>query len=68
VHPLFILDPHFLSPDRVGAARLRFLLESLADLDAGLRKRNSRLIVLHGKRARAQMPVQCTPADVVYPW
>ena len=47
--PLFVLDPHFLKPNRVGAARLRFLLESLTDLDASLRKRNSRLLVLHGR-------------------
>lgn len=48
LQPLFILDPHFTKPQVVGAARLRFLLESLHDLDASLRKRNSRLIVLHG--------------------
>ncbi len=48
VQPLFVLDPQFLAPQRVGAARLRFLLESLTDLDAGLRRRGSRLIVLHG--------------------
>ena len=58
VHPLFILDPHFLTPEHVGAARLRFLLESLADLDASLRARNSRLIVLHGARPR-QRPRAC---------
>jgi DNA photolyase len=48
VMPLFILDPHFLKPQNVGGARMRFLLESLSDLDASLRARSSRLIVLHG--------------------
>jgi cryptochrome len=48
VHPLFVLEPHFLRPERVGAARLRFLLQTLEDLDCSLRKRNSRLIVLRG--------------------
>jgi cryptochrome len=48
LHPLFILDPWFTTPDKVGGARMRFLLEALADLDASLRQRNSRLIVLHG--------------------
>jgi hypothetical protein len=56
VHPLFILDPTFLAPASVGGARLRFLLESLADVDAQLRQRNSRLIVLHG--ARVRVPVR----------
>jgi cryptochrome len=53
VHPLFVLDPAFLKPQKVGAARLRFLLESLADLDTALRLRNSRLIVLHGTSRRS---------------
>lgn len=51
VFPVFILDPHFVKPHNVGGARLRFLLQSLADLDASLRARKSRLIVLHGERA-----------------
>lgn len=48
VQPIFVLDPWFLSPQRVGANRLRFLLESLEDLDASLRARGSFLLVLHG--------------------
>lgn len=48
VQPVFVLDPHFLRPAFVGGVRLRFLLESLLDLDARLQKRNSRLVVLHG--------------------
>lgn len=37
---------------------MRFLLESLADLDASLRKLNSRLIVLHGDPVEA-LPAAC---------
>ena len=38
----------------MGVNRVRFLLDSLADLDASLRKLNSRLLVLQG-----------TPQDVL---
>ena len=48
VMPVFVLDPHFLKPQHVGTNRMNFLLQSLADLDASLRARSSRLIVLHG--------------------
>jgi cryptochrome len=48
MYPIFILDPHFLNPAKVGANRIQFLIESLADLDAGLRARGSRLLVLRG--------------------
>lgn len=47
--PVFVLDPHFLKPQNVGVNRYNFLLESLADLDANLRARGSRLLVLRGK-------------------
>ena len=52
VQPVFVLDPWFIKPERVGANRLRFLLESLTDLDASLRARGSSLLVLHGDPAR----------------
>ena len=52
VQPVFVLDPWFTKPERVGANRLRFLLESLTDLDASLRARGSSLLVLHGDPAR----------------
>ena len=48
VMPVFVLDPYFLKPQNVGTNRMNFLLQSLADLDASLRARSSRLIVLHG--------------------
>ncbi len=31
--PVFVIDPHFMKPERVGPNRLQFLLESLSDLD-----------------------------------
>ena len=55
--PIFVLDPWFLAPDpsapspgstRVGINRIRFLLESLDDLNAQLEARGSRLMVLQG--------------------
>ena len=48
MYPIFILDPHFVNPDKVGVNRMQFLLESLADLDSNLKARGSRLLVLQG--------------------
>ena len=49
MYPIFILDPHFVNPQNVGTNRMNFLLESLADLDASLKARGSRLLVIQGK-------------------
>ncbi|XP_039053802.1 (6-4)DNA photolyase isoform X3 [Hibiscus syriacus] len=58
VYPLFVIDPHYMEPDpnafspgstRAGINRIRFLLESLADLDSSLKKLGSRLLVLKGE-------------------
>ena len=49
LYPVFIFDPHLLAPARVGVNRTAFLLETLRALDAGLRGRGSRLIVLRGE-------------------
>ena len=46
--PVFVLDPWFVSSGRVGAHRMRFLLESLQDLDQQLRGLSSRLLVYRG--------------------
>jgi len=52
VYPVFVLDPWFLHPSKVGPNRIRFLLESLSDLDRGLeRDLGTRLIVLRGNPA-----------------
>ena len=48
VFPVFVLDPHFAKPSMVGVNRYAFLLQSLTDLDAGLRRCGSRLYVARG--------------------
>ena len=48
VMPVFVLDPWCVAPERVGANRARFLLESLHDLDETLRSKGSKLVVVHG--------------------
>ncbi|KAK2974362.1 hypothetical protein RJ640_021218 [Escallonia rubra] len=58
LYPVFVIDPHYMKPDpatfspgstRAGLNRIRFLLESLVDLDASLKKLGSRLLVLKGE-------------------
>lgn len=58
LYSVFIIDPHYMEPDpnafspgskRAGLNRIRFLLQSLADLDLNLRKLGSRLLVLKGE-------------------
>ncbi|KAF7123855.1 hypothetical protein RHSIM_Rhsim12G0193900 [Rhododendron simsii] len=58
LYPVFVIDPRYMEPDptafspgsaRAGVNRIRFLLESLADLDSSLRKLGSRLLVLKGE-------------------
>jgi deoxyribodipyrimidine photo-lyase len=50
VIPLFVLDPQTFSPDRAIAMphRVQFLLDALADLDAGLRRAGSQLLLWSG--------------------
>ncbi|KAL3511853.1 hypothetical protein ACH5RR_024570 [Cinchona calisaya] len=58
LYPVFVIDPHYMKPDptafspgssRAGLNRIRFLLESLEDLDTSLKKLGSRLLVLKGE-------------------
>ncbi|MCL4265780.1 MAG: DNA photolyase family protein [Anaerolineae bacterium] len=49
VIPLFILDPFFVRSPYVAEKRLAFLYGGLAELDAALRQRGSRLIVRQGE-------------------
>lgn len=49
VIPLFILDPFFARSPYVAEKRLAFLVGGLAELDAALRQRGSRLIVRQGE-------------------
>ncbi|XP_077049607.1 cryptochrome-1b isoform X2 [Siphateles boraxobius] len=46
---VYILDPWFAGSSNVGISRWRFLLQCLEDLDASLRKLNSRLFVIRGQ-------------------
>ncbi|KAM3609829.1 uncharacterized protein V6R79_020903 [Siganus canaliculatus] len=46
---IYILDPWFAGSSSVGINRWRFLLDCLEDLDASLRKLNSRLFVVRGQ-------------------
>jgi deoxyribodipyrimidine photo-lyase len=53
VLPLFLLDDHYAGDPNVGPARLRFLRESLEDLDRSLAVFGSRLVVRSGPASRA---------------
>ena len=48
VLPCFIIDPWFYTWSDVGKARVRFLLQSLEDLDCNLRQRGSKLYLFEG--------------------
>lgn len=49
VVPIFILDPNFVQPSRIGVNQFSFFLQGLIDLDQQLRKFGSQLVVLRGK-------------------
>jgi len=49
VVPIFILDPHFVEPHRIGVNQFSFFMQGLVDLDLQLRAKGSRLVVLRGK-------------------
>lgn len=47
LRPIYFLDPNLIN--NIGVNRLRFLIQSLQDLDTNLRKLNTRLYILKGK-------------------
>ncbi|HJV48547.1 MAG TPA: deoxyribodipyrimidine photo-lyase [Geothrix sp.] len=51
VIPLFVLDPFFFAPERARNLphRMQFLLDSLRELEAGLARLGSRLLVVPGR-------------------
>ncbi|KAM6979682.1 cryptochrome circadian regulator 3b [Aplochiton taeniatus] len=51
VRCVYFLDPWFAGSSNLGVNRWRFLLQCLKDLDASLRKLNSRLFVIRGQPA-----------------
>ena len=48
VFPVFVIDPHFIDQKTLGINRLRFLLQSLEELDSGLKEKKMKLLVLKG--------------------
>lgn len=46
LRPIYVMDPDI--KDKIGANRLRFLIQSLEDLDSNLRKINTRLFIIKG--------------------
>jgi deoxyribodipyrimidine photo-lyase len=66
VVPVFVLDDHYLSDD-FSPPRLQFLSESLAELEAELAARGSRLLVRKGPAGEALAALaRETGADAVY--
>ena len=73
VLPLFVLDPYFFAKKRAQgiAHRIQFLLECLVALDANLRSRGSRLVVVEGRSVElVPRLVKSWQADrvVAYSW
>ncbi len=67
VVPVFVLDDHYADDPTVGPARLRFLRESLEDLERRLAGIGGRLILRTGPAARALPSLLAeTGADAVY--
>ncbi len=66
VVPVFVLDDHYLDED-FSPPRLRFLAESLAELESGLAERGSRLLFRKGPAGEALAALaRETGADAVY--
>ncbi|GAB4466453.1 MAG: deoxyribodipyrimidine photo-lyase [Armatimonadaceae bacterium] len=67
IAPVFILDPAILSRPDTGAARTRFLFESLSALHDALKARGGRLILRHGSPlAELERLVSETGATALY--
>lgn len=62
VVPVFVVDPRLTNGPAASGPRATFLAASLADLDAALRERGSRLIVRHGDPA-AVLPALAREVD-----
>ncbi|MGC4047649.1 MAG: deoxyribodipyrimidine photo-lyase [Armatimonas sp.] len=66
--PVFVLDPAILSRPDTGKARVRFLFQGLAALDASLRERGGRLIIRHGDPIEVlpRLAAECGAKAVYY--
>ncbi len=60
--PVFCFDDRLLHGRHASGPRTQFLLECLADLDASLRRRGSRLVVRHG-RPEDELPALARECD-----
>ena len=59
---LFVLDPRLVHASTMSPARLSYLCDALADLDAGLRERGGRLVLREG------VPAEVVPAVAREVW
>ena len=59
VLPCFIIDPWFYEQTEVGKARVKFLFESLENLDNNLRVRGSQLYLLEGSSVSVIQELTC---------
>lgn len=67
VIPLFIIDRQLLKAERLGAARLKFLLDALHSLDEALQKLGTRLLIREGKPLEVlRNVIEETSAEVLY--
>lgn len=67
VIPLFVIDTELIQADRVGASRMRFLLDALQSLDKSLQSYGTHLLIRQGK-PESIIPalVKETGAEAVY--
>ncbi len=67
VIPVFILDEKLLTSKKLAPARIQFLFESLAALDANLKTRGAYLVLRKGDAARELVKLaRETQADAIY--
>ncbi len=59
VLPCFIIDPWFYQQPEVGKARVKFLFDSLENLDSNLRARGSRLYLFEGSSVSVIQELTC---------
>ena len=66
VLPYFIIDPWFYQQLEIGKARVRFLFESLKDLDCNLRTRGSQLYLFEGNSITILQNLTCQLQQMGY--
>lgn len=66
VLPCFIIDPWFYQQLEIGKVRVRFLFESLEDLDCNLRARGSQLYLFEGNSITILQNLTCQLQQMGY--